>query len=444
MKRQDFGPDFVWGTATAAYQIEGAFREDGKGESIWDRFSHKKRKIENRDNGDVACDHYHRYESDLDLLRSLAISNYRFSLGWTRIFPEGTGRIEKRGVDFYNRLIDACLSRGITPWVTLYHWDLPQHLEDKGGWLNRDIVSWFEEYTDFCTRTFGDRVKNWMILNEPMAFTAAGYLIGVHAPGKYGLTNFVKSAHHATLAQAAGGRVARANCPDSQVGTTFSMTHIEPWSASDRNERARARFDAAINRIFLDPACGRGYPWDDLKALRKIEKFMKEGDDDRVKFNFDFIGIQNYTREIVKASMFRPYVWLKSISPKKRQKPETEMGWEVYPEGIYHLLKKVSQYPEVKKIFVTENGAAFRDQVTGDRVHDPLRVDFLKNYIAQVLRAKQEGVPVSGYFIWSFLDNFEWAFGYRPRFGIVHVDFETQQRRIKDSGLWFRDFLKGD
>jgi len=444
LKAKDFGPDFIWGTATAAYQIEGAWKEDGKGESIWDRFSHTPRKIEKNQNGDVACDHYHTYESDLDLLATLGIRNYRFSIAWSRIFPEGVGRVEQRGVDFYNRLIDACVKRGITPWVTLYHWDLPQKLQDSGGWINRDIVSWFEAYVDFCTRAFADRVKHWMILNEPMAFTGGGHLIGVHAPGIRSLSKFMTSVHHASLAQASGGRVARANCQGGEIGTTFSMTHADAWNESPRQVRARDRFDAAINRLFLDACCGRGYPWETLPALRKIEKSMRSGDDEKLKFSFDFIGIQNYTRDVVKASMFRPYVWLKTVSAKKRHAPATEMEWEVYPEGIYHLLKKFGEYPEIKKIYITENGAAFPDVVDGDRVHDTARVEFLKSYIAQVLRAKNEGVKIAGYFVWSYLDNFEWAFGYRPRFGLVHVDFDTQKRTVKDSGLWYRDFLRGE
>lgn len=443
MKASEFGPDFVWGTSTAAYQIEGAWNEDGKGESIWDRFSHKRGKIEKGQTGDVACDHYHRFESDLDLMASLGIKNYRLSLSWARIFPEGAGRVEERGAAFYNRVIDACLKRGITPWVTLYHWDLPQKLEDQGGWKNRNVLSAFEKYVDFATRTFGDRVKKWMILNEPLVFTGGGYLYGAHAPGKRGFGNFLPAAHHATLAQALGGAIARANT-GGEIGTTFSMSHAEAWSHSKRDQRAMYRFDAVINRLFLDACVGRGYPVDAMPVLRKIEKFMLPGDHAKLKFDFDFIGVQNYTREVVQHSMLRPYVWLKMKSAKGRGKKFTEMGWEVYPEGLYELLKKFGSYPEIKKLYVTENGAAFPDTVSGDRVHDPDRTAFLQSYIAQVLRAKREGINVAGYFVWSFLDNFEWAFGYRPRFGLVHVDFETQKRTPKDSAFWYRDFIKGE
>lgn len=443
MKASEFGPDFVWGTSTAAYQIEGAWNEDGKGESIWDRFSHTRGKIEKGQTGDTACDHYHRFESDLDLMAGLGIKNYRLSLAWARLFPDGAGRVEDRGTAFYNRVIDACLKRGITPWVTLYHWDLPQKLQDQGGWKNRSILTAFEQYVDFATRQFGDRVKKWMILNEPLVFTGAGYLYGAHAPGKRGFGNFLPAAHHASLAQALGGQAARANVSGGEIGTTFSMSHAEAWSHSQRDQSARDRFDAVMNRLFLDACVGRGYPVDALPVLRKIEKYMQPGDHAKLKFDFDFIGIQNYTREVVQHSMLRPYVWLKMKSAKSRGRKYTEMGWEVYPEGLYELLKKFGSYPEIKKLYVTENGAAFPDAVTGDRVHDPDRVQFLQSYIGQVLRAKREGVNVAGYFVWSFLDNFEWAFGYRPRFGLVHVDFETQKRTAKDSALWYRDFIKG-
>ncbi|HNK99798.1 MAG: beta-glucosidase [Leptospirales bacterium] len=442
MNRTEFGPDFVFGTATAAYQIEGAWQEDGKGESIWDRFSHTRGKIENNQTGDVACDHYHRFESDLVILKSLGIQHYRFSISWSRIFPEGRGRVEQRGVDFYKRLIAACAARGITPWVTLFHWDLPQALEDKGGWPARDTLDAFLEYVDFCTRTFSE-IKNWMILNEPMVFTGGGYLIGVHAPGKRSPSKFFAAAHHAALAQAEGGRITRANCPGAQVGSTYSMTHAEAWSFAPRHQAARDRFDAVINRLFLDPACGRGYPWDTVPSLKKIQKHMKSGDDAKLKCDFDFIGIQNYTRDVVRRSILMPYVWARPVSAKKRRVPETEMGWEVYPQGIYELLRKFGSYPEIKKIYVTENGAAFPDQVQDGRVHDEKRIAFLRAYIGEVIRAKRDGSPVHGYFVWSFLDNFEWAFGYRPRFGLVHVDYETQVRIPKDSALFYRDLIAG-
>jgi beta-glucosidase len=443
--RADFGEDFLWGVATAAYQIEGAWNEDGKGPSIWDTFSHKRRKIKTHENGDRACDFYHRYPQDLDLMRRLGIDNYRFSIAWSRIFPEGKGRVNDKGLDFYKRLIDASLERGIRPWITLYHWDLPQALEDEGGWKNRETVGHFSSYADLVTRTFGDRVKDWMVLNEPMAFTSLGYLLGIHAPGRRSIGGFVRAAHHATLCQSEGGRIIRANVPQAHVGTTISASPIHPMDDHPKHQEAAKRADALVNRIFIDPACGLGYPTADLPLIRGIERHMQPGDAEKLPFEYDFIGLQYYTRQVVKTSLL-PLVRAAIVKPKKLGvAPEniTDMGWEVHPEGMYTLLKRFGAMPNVRKVIVTENGAAFPDEVEGDQVHDGRRIQFLKDYLAQLLRAKREGVNVAGYFVWSFMDNFEWAEGYMPRFGLVHVDYNTLERRVKDSGLWFSEFLGG-
>jgi beta-glucosidase len=442
LQRSDFGKDFKWGVSTAAFQIEGAAREDGKSESIWDRFASVKGKIKNNENADTAADFYHRYKEDVSLIRELNFDAFRFSLAWARILPNGTGEINQKGIDFYNRVIDACLALNIEPWVTLYHWDLPQALEEKGGWTNRDIVSWFSEYADVCTHKFGDSVKNWMILNEPLAFTALGYFLGIHAPGKKGLKNFLPAVHHTALCQAEGGRIAKKNVIDGHIGTTFSCSPVHPLKETDNNLKAAARFDALVNRLFIEPTLGMGYPVDTVPALKRIEKYYKEGDEQRLAFDFDFTGIQNYTREVVKYNVTNPVLWGKQVPAEKRNVEMTEMKWEVYPESIYEMIKKFSQYEKVKKIYVTENGAAFKDLVDSGSVHDTQRVSYFEKYLEQVLRAKKEGAKLNGYFVWSLVDNFEWAEGYTPRFGIVHVDFETQQRTIKDSGYWFRDFLK--
>lgn len=444
LKGSDFGTDFLWGVATAAYQIEGAWNLDGKGPSVWDTFSHHKRKIKTGENGDVACDFYHRYPEDLTLLRQLGISHFRFSVAWSRIFPEGKGTVNSKGLDFYERMVDTCLEKGIRPWLTVFHWDLPQALEDEGGWVHRDVVGHFSAYTDLITRKLGDRVKDWMVLNEPMAFTSLGYLLGIHAPGRRSIRAFVRAAHHATLCQAEGGRIIRANVPQAHVGTTISASPIHPKDEHPKHVAAATRADALINRIFLDPACGLGYPTEDLPLIRGIHKHMEPGDDAKLAFDFDFIGLQYYTRQVVKSSLI-PFIRANVVKPTElgiAQEDLTDMGWEVYPEGIYTLLKRFSAMPQVKKIIVTENGAAFPDTVSQDRVHDPRRIQFLQDYLVQVLKAKREGVNVAGYFIWSFLDNFEWAEGFMPRFGIVHVDYATQQRRVKDSGHWYARFIQ--
>ena len=443
LNKHDFGKNFIWGAATAAYQIEGAWNLDDKGESVWDHFTHTKRnKIKTKENADVACDFYHRYESDIDLMRSMNIPNFRFSIAWTRVLPQGTGEVNQKGINFYNRVIDKCLSVGIEPWVTLYHWDLPQALQNKGGWENREVCDWFAEFTELCTKHFGDRVKNWMVFNEPAAFTALGYMLGIHAPGKYGLKRFLKAAHHTVLCHGIGGRIIRKNVSNANIGTTFSCSSIDAWKDKPANIRAAKREDVLLNRLFIEPVLGMGYPWKDLPALKKIEKYMQPEDASNMKFDFDFIGLQNYTRQVARNFPFVPLIGAVNISPKKLGNDITDMNWEVYPEGIYRILKQFSAYPGVKNIIVTENGAAFPDNIEGNTVKDEKRLKFIQDYLGQVLKAKNDGVPVTGYFVWSFLDNFEWAEGFRPRFGLVHVDFNTQKRTVKDSGLWLKEFLK--
>ncbi|MCB9235190.1 MAG: beta-glucosidase [Bacteroidia bacterium] len=442
--RADFGPDWQWGVATAAYQIEGAWNEDGKGESIWDRFSHTKGKIKGKDTGDVACDFYHRYPQDLELMARLNIPNNRFSLSWSRILPEGTGKVNPKGIDFYHKVIDKTLELGMEPWVTIFHWDLPQALQDKGGWMNRESIGWFSEYANLVTREYGDKVKNWMVLNEPMAFVSLGHLLGWHAPGKKGFGKFTAAAHHASMVQAEGGRIVRANVSNANVGTTQSVSFVDPYKDKPGQQKTARRLDAMLNRIFIEPSLGLGYPFEELPYLqKKIDKVIQPGDLDKLKFDFDFIGLQTYSREVFRHVPIVPVIHALRQSPKKRGHELTEMGWEVYPEAIYQTLKKFNAYPGVKKIIVTENGAAFPDKVEGDQVHDAKRTQFIQDYLGQVLRAKQEGMRVGGYFVWSFMDNFEWAEGYKPRFGLVHVDFETQKRTVKDSGIWYRDFLAG-
>ena len=437
-----FGDDFTWGVATAAFQIEGACDQEGKGQSIWDVFAAKKGNILNGDKPNTTCDFYHRYEADIDLIKQLNIPNFRFSISWSRIFPEGTGDINQAGIDYYNRVIDYCIKQGVEPWVTLYHWDLPHALELKGGWTNRDVIEWFTAFVAVCAKNFGDRVKNWMIMNEPSVFTGAGYFLGIHAPGRKGLSNFLPAVHHAILCMAAGGRVLRNNLPDAHIGTTFSCSYIEPASTKPRDVMAAKRVDTLLNRVYIEPTLGLGYPVADLPILKRMDKYIQPGDMENAKFDFDFIGIQLYTREIVKYSFLTPYVHASLIGAKKRNVPLTEMGWEVYPAAIYEILKKFNAYTGIRKIYITENGAAFPDEVKEHIVHDPKRVEYLQTYLKQVLKAKNDGFKVSGYFVWTLTDNFEWAEGYHPRFGLIHIDFDTLQRTIKSSGHWYADFIK--
>jgi beta-glucosidase len=443
-KTNDPGPGFKWGVSTAAYQIEGGYNEDGKGKSIWDVFSNTKGKIYKNQNGNVACDFYHRYAEDIALMGLLKIPNYRFSVAWSRVIPNGTGNVNPLGIEFYNRVIDVCLSHGIEPWITLYHWDLPYELEKKGGWTNREIIKWFGDYVELCVKYFGDRVKHWTILSEPMAFTGAGYFLGLHAPGRKGLNSFLAAVHHAAMCQAEGGRIVRSLLPAARVGTSFSCSHIQAAGNSSQNALAAKRVDALLNRLFVEPLAGLGYPVNDLKLLNRLEPFIKDGDESKLAFDMDFIGVQNYTREIVSASWFTPLIWAKLIKAEKRKVEATVMGWEVYPESIYEMLLKFSRYKNFKELIVTENGAAFHDAVVDGKVKDEKRRNFLEQYIKQVLRAKNEGVNVTGYFVWSFTDNFEWKEGYLPRFGLVYLDFKTQERIIKNSGYWFSDLIQNN
>jgi beta-glucosidase len=441
MKAADFGSDFHWGVASAAYQTEGAWLADGKGLSIWDVFTASKGKIAGAENGRVACDFYNRFIQDLILMKSMNIPCFRFSISWTRIFPEGTGKVNPAGIAFYNQLIDFCLEMGIEPWITLYHWDLPQTLQDAGGWGNRDVVGWFSEYVQTCIRAFGDRVSKWMVLNEPMVFTGAGHFLGLHAPGLRSLNAFFAAAHHASLCQAEGGRVLRSEKSGLYIGTTFSTSHVAPFSPKPEDVGAAARIDAILNRFFLEPLLGLGYPVEELPFLHRMERYMKDGDEQRLKFDMDFIGVQNYTREVVRHSFTRPLIYAQIVGANKRNVETTTMNWEVYPEGIYHVLRKFAAYKNIPDLIVTENGSAFPDEIESERIRDERRVKYLKDYLKQVLRAKRDGVPLKGYFVWTFTDNFEWAEGYNPRFGLVHVDFRTQKRRVKDSGHWYRQFL---
>lgn len=444
LAREDFGTDFKWGVSTAAYQIEGAHNFNGKGQSIWDNFVKKRGKIFKKQHGNIACNHYNNFSKDISLISELQIPNYRFSIAWSRIFPYGVGKVNFDGIDFYSRVIDFCLELEIEPWITLYHWDLPHELQKNGGWANREIIHWFSFYVDRCLKHYGDRVKNWIILNEPMVFTGAGYFLGVHAPGKKGLNSFLAAAHHAAISQAEGGRLIKQLRPECNVGTTFSCSHIEPYRLIEKDIIAAKKIDTLLNRLFVEPLLGLGYPINDLKILQRIEQFIRPGDEGKLAFDMDFIGVQNYTRELVSHHSFMPFIQAKIIKANKRNVETTLMNWEVYPESMYHILKKFDQYKNIKQLIVTENGAAFPDDLADGRIVDDKRIKFLQDTIEQILRAKQEGVNVKGYFIWTLLDNFEWAEGYYPKFGLVHVDFETQKRTIKSSGYWYKEFLQSN
>ena len=440
--KSDFGSNFLWGVSASSFQSEGAYNIDGKGISIWDKFSHEKGKIKSAEHAHIACDFYNNYAEDINHIKSLNFNVYRFSLSWSRILPEGTGKINEKGIEFYHRVIDHCIHSDLIPYVTLYHWDLPQILEKKGGWTNREIINWFSEYVQVCVKEYGDKVNNWMILNEPLSFTGLGYMMGMHAPGRKGIKNFLPAVHHAALCQAEGGRIIRQLYPKANIGTTFSCSFVDPINSRKKNLKAARKIDAILNRLFIEPALGLGYPVNELSFLKSIKKYFKPGDEEKLKFDFDFIGIQNYTRIIAKFSFSMIPLFVKVVSPKTMDVTLNEMKWEVYPEGIYRILKQFGSYKGIKKIIITENGVCFPDVLNDGKINDQQRIQFFKEYLAYVLKAKNEGVKIDGYFVWSATDNFEWAEGYNPRFGLIYIDYVTQKRYIKDSGFWFKDFLK--
>lgn len=444
LTKADFGTDFTWGVAHASYQVEGAWDADGKGPSIWDTFTHGGGRVRNKDTGDVACDFYHRYDDDTALVHDLGFDAQRFSISWPRVLPNGTGRVEERGLDFYDRVVDACLERGVQPWVTLYHWDLPQALQDRGGWANRSIVGWFEDYVGVVADRLGDRVKDWMVFNEPCSFLVVGHLLGYHAPGTRSLRRYLAGTHHVNLAQAAAARVLRSKVADANVGTTHIVSPMITKGDSERERRARASLDVIANRIFWEPNMGLGYPVDDAPLIAGVDRYRRAGDDEAIRVDWDFVGVQYYTRTRV---LGLPVPKLRGVPlPRRdfRTYEITAMGWEVQPDGLYESLERWHAYGATPKLVVTENGAAFPDRLVDGRVHDPRRVAFYEAHLAEVRRAVDDGIPVSGYFCWSLMDNFEWAEGYDPRFGIVHVDFATQQRTVKDSGRWFQRFLAAE
>lgn len=435
---------FHWGVSASAAQTEGAATTDGKGLSIWDTFTSATGRSRKGISTEPGTGFYYRYKEDLEILAGLGIPNFRFSFSWPRIMPTGRGTINQKGLDFYDRLIDECLEKGITPWVTLYHWDLPQALESKGGWTNREILNHFESYVSLCGKKYGDRVKNWMVLNEPLAFCGAGYFLGIHAPGRRGRMPFMAAAHHAALATSIGADVLRNTVHQAYIGSTYSFSWITPQTEKESDREAALRANDLLNNFFLYPALGKSYPLSRLKFLQQIEKFILPGDEQKLKADLDFIGVQNYTREVIRYSWLSPFIKATMVSASKRGVPVTAMNWEIYPEGIYHVLKNLSDLTNGLPLIVTENGAAFDDIVTTDgNIHDDLRIRYLNEYIQQVIRAKREGVHVGGYFVWSLTDNFEWAEGYRPRFGLVHIDYRNSLKRtVKESGRWYAERIR--
>ena len=439
----NFGRNFQWGVSIAAAQNEGAAELYGKGPSIWDKFSKRMGKINGGAKSDVTCDFYHRYKDDLLLAKALGFSVFRFSISWSRILPDGFGKVNKEGINFYQQVIDECLKLGLTPYITLYHWDLPYELEKKGGWTNYLVTKWFARFVTVCAEAYGDKVKNWIVMNEPFGFTSLGYMLGKHAPGKKGLDNFLPAIHHAALAQADGGRIIRKLVKDAHIGTTFSLSLIIPHSQKKEDIAAANRLDILMNRLFIEPTLGKGYPRDEsIKFLEKLHIINKSWKyTERLKFDFDFIGVQYYFPVVVRHNNLVPLIQLSQVKAKSRKAPYTAMGWDVNADSFYRMIKKVWLYGGVKEIIITENGAYYKDVVKNAVINDKERIQYFNDHLKAVLKAKKEGVNIKGYFAWTLTDNFEWNEGFNARFGLVHIDFKTQLRTIKNSGYWWRDFL---
>lgn len=442
IKGSDFGDDFLWGVVIAAAQNEGAAKMGGRGPSIWDEFARKNGKIKSGHKPTVACDFYHRYKDDLLLVKALGFRVFRFSISWSRILPEGTGKVNTEGVLFYHQVIDECLQLGLIPFVTLYHWDLPSALEKEGGWASTHMLKWFTRYVQVCVKEFGDKVKHWIVLNEPMGFTSLGYMIGKHAPGKIGLSNFLPAVHNAVMAQAEGGRIIRAHVAHAVIGTSFSCSEIIPLTDSDKDRAAARRIDILLNRLFIEPSLGLGYPSDDFILMDKLYLHNKAWKfKERMQFDFDFIGIQNYFPVVVKHNAMIPIIQATDVSAKRRKQPVTVMGWEINPNSFYNIIEQFASYKGVKKIIISESGAYFKDKLIAGVINDHRRIDYYQQFLQALLRARNNQLPVGGYFAWTLMDNFEWSEGYHAKFGLVHVDFATQLRTVKASGHWFRQFL---
>jgi len=435
-----FPDGFLWGASTAAYQIEGAVTEDGRGPSIWDTFSHLPGRILGDENGDIACDHYHRWPQDVALMSELGVSAYRLSTAWSRILPEGRGQPNGKGLEFYDRLVDAIMATDIEPWICLYHWDLPQALEDRGGWQNRDVASWFADYAHLTVRRLGDRVKHWATFNEPNVASVKGYCDGEHAPGIRGRMTALKAIHVMNLAHGLGVEAMRSDRADLLISNIYNFHPREPASEREEDETAALMLDALWNRSFPDPQIHGRYP--EPLAL-EMEQLVQSGDLDIIKRKPDYFAINHYTRSRVRHDPDHPFHV--GVVPPSPGTPVTEMGWEIAPEAFRSVMIEAKErYSGDLPMYILENGAAFPDRVEADdRIRDGQRIAYLRDYLGAVLDAISAGVPVRGYFVWSLLDNFEWTLGYSRRFGLVYVDYRTLDRRRKDSFHFFADLARG-
>lgn len=449
MTKSLFPKNFIFGAATAALQIEGSPNAEGKGKSTWDAFALKKGKIRNGDTPETACDHYRRYPEDINLMEKLGLDAYRFSISWPRIYPNGERAINQQGLDHYSRLVDSLLEAGITPFPTLFHWDLPLALQKKyKGFTNRKTAHLFADYAETVVKKLGDRVKNWITINEPWEFSCMGHLLGEHAPGIKSPRAFFQTMHHVLLAHGLGTERIRALSPDAKTGITISMTPVHPLTDTKKDRWSAMMANQFMNHITLGPLYKKEYPEPLFSRLKLCTPKIIEGDMDIIAVPTDFIGINNYQREFAMYKWYIPFfnTWITGGEVAEHDfvrngVQHTSMGWEVHPPCIYECLTILREKYGNPPVYITENGAAFDDVVENGRVNDLKRINYLRDYIAMVSKAYSEGSDVRGYFVWSLMDNFEWAVGFSKRFGLVHIDYATQKRTIKDSGYWYRDFI---
>jgi beta-glucosidase len=425
---------FFWGAATSAFQIEGAANIDGRTPSIWDIFVSTPGNIANQDNAEIACDHYHRLEEDLDLIKGMGLNSYRFSISWSRILPTVDGQVNIQGLNFYNRLINGLISRGIEPFLTIYHWDLPQYLHDLGGWNNRESVDWFANYTQVLIDNFGDRVKYWITINEPHCIAWFGYYRGWFAPGIQDLQTSLNVAHHLLLAHGKASKLIHDSLPLAKVGIAPGLTPVYPFSNSAEDRAAAEFMDAYDIRWFLDPIFGNGYPQEALNRFN-MQPPIEDGDLEIISEPMDFLGVNFYLRQVVRANKESDFFGVDGVDTPGT--PTTGMGWEINPEALADLLIRVNHDYKVPEYFITENGSAWDDDEIDGSVNDINRIDYLEKHLSAMEVAIDKGVPIRGYFAWSLLDNFEWTHGYSKRFGLVYINFQNQSRIIKESGKWY-------
>ncbi len=439
-----FPKNFKWGAATASYQIEGAYAEDGKGESIWDNFSHKRGNILNGDTGKIACDHYHRFTEDIELIDKIGLDTYRFSISWPRILPRGKGQVNQKGIDFYKRLCNSLLEKGIEPAVTLYHWDLPQALQEKGGWANRDTAKYFNEYAEIVFSELGDLVKTWITHNEPWVVAFVGNIYGEHAPGNKDYKKGIQVLHNLLLSHGMAVRTFQDMNLAGEIGITLNLGDIQPATEKPTDKEAASLQDQLLNRITLEPLFKGNYP-EQLFEIYTSEFGpidIESGDLELINNPIDFLGINYYTRNIIKNDPQANGLGISEVKPADKE--YTEMNWEVYPEGLYNVLKRVNADYTDLPLYVTENGAAFNDEISNDgKVHDERRISYLQGHFQAAHQAIEAGIPLQRYYVWSLMDNFEWSYGYTKRFGLIFIDYQNKQERIlKDSAYWYQSVIE--